>query len=98
MRLHRRFSLAILFALSLGMYSASASAAEWMFERSYYTHDPVQAVRIGPQPAAGAPNYSRVQGAFTSSGLRQLRSTIRVGNSVDNYYQWDGWVQRGVQY
>ena len=98
MRLQFRFSIALLFVLSWGLLSASANAAEWMFERSYYTHDPVQPVRVGPQPAANSPYYSRVQGAYTSSGLRQLRSTIRVGNSVDNYYQWDGWVQRGVQY
>jgi hypothetical protein len=98
MRLHRAISLSLLFALFCGVCAASANAAEWMFERSYYTHDPVQPVRVGPQPPAGGPYYSRVQGAYTSSGLRQLRSTIRVGNSVDNYYQWDGWVQRGVQY
>ena len=98
MRLHRCLTLTLLIVLSGGFYAASANSAEWMFERSYYTHDPVQQVRIGPQAPAGGPYYSRVQGAYTSSGLRQLRSTIRVGNSVDNYYQWDGWVQRGVQY
>jgi hypothetical protein len=98
MRWSRCYLFALLFAFFSVHCASTANAAEWMFERSYYTHDPVQPVRVGPQPPSGGPYYSRVQGAYTSSGMRQLRSTIRVGNSVDNYYQWDGWVQRGVQY
>jgi hypothetical protein len=98
MRLQRCLSLTLFFALALGFAASAANAAEWMFERSYYTHNPVQPVQVGPQPMPGSPYYSRPQGAFSTSGLRQLRSTIRVGNSVDNYYEWGGWVQRGVQY
>jgi hypothetical protein len=98
MRLQRCFSLILFLALALGFAATSVHAADWMFERSYYTHTPVQPIQVGPQPAPGSPYYSRPQGAYTSSGLRQLRSTIRVGNMIDNYYQWDGYIQRGVQY
>jgi len=98
MRLQHCFSFSLLLALALGFVASSAQAADWMFERSYYTHTPVQPIQVGPQPAPSSPYYSRPQGAYTSSGLRQLRSTIRVGNMIDNYYQWDGYVQRGVQY
>ncbi|MGC4006595.1 MAG: hypothetical protein QM811_27130 [Pirellulales bacterium] len=83
--------------VALGSLS-SASAADWMFQRSYYTHDPVTPVQVGPQAPPGGPYYSRVQGEFTQSGLRTLRSTIRAGHVVDTYQTWEGWTQRGVQY
>lgn len=98
MCLQRCLSLTLSCALVFGIAATSAQASDWMFERSYYTHNPVQPVQVGAQPSPTSPYYSRPQGAYTSSGLRQLRSTIRVGNMTDTYMQWDGWVQRGVQY
>jgi len=78
--------------------SAHASAASWIFQRSYYTHDPVNKVRIGPQ-ATGGPYYSPVRGEFTRTGVRYLRSQIRVGGMVfDQYNEWDAWIQTGAQF
>jgi hypothetical protein len=77
---------------------ATANAASWIFQRSYYTHDPVSKVRIGPQ-ATGGPYYAPVRGEFIRTGVRQLRSQIRVGGIVfDQYNEWDTWVQTGAQF
>ena len=32
------------------------------------------------------------------AGQQRVKCYYEIGNMVDNYYQWDGWVQRGVQY
>ena len=77
---------------------ASANAASWVFQRSYYTHDPVTKVRVGPQ-TTGGPYYSPVRGEFIRTGVRQLRSQIRVGGIVfDQYNEWEAWVQTGAQF
>jgi hypothetical protein len=92
---HLRFAAltaTILFA------ATSANAASWIFQRGYYTHDPVRNVRIGPQ-ASGGPYYSPVRGQFTRSGVRYLRSQIRVGGAVfEQYNEWDAWIQTGAQF
>ena len=86
------------FAALLVSASASAEAASWIFERGYYTHDPVNKVRIGPQ-ATGGPYYSPVRGVFTRTGVRHLRSQIRVGGIIfDQYNEWDSWIQTGAQF
>ncbi len=78
--------------------ATSGSAASWIFQRSYYTHDPVSKVRIGPQ-ATGGPYYSPVRGQYTRTGVRHLRSQIRVGGLVfDQYNEWDAWIQTGAQF
>jgi hypothetical protein len=88
----------ILLATLLVATSASANAESWIFQRGYYTHDPVKNVRIGPQ-ASGGPYYSPVRGAFTRTGVRYLRSQIRVGGMIyDQYNEWDSWIQTGAQF
>ena len=78
--------------------ASSADAASWIFQRSYYTHDPVTKVRIGPQ-ATGGPYYAPVRGEFIRTGVRHMRSQIRVGGIVfDQYNEWDTWVQTGAQF
>jgi hypothetical protein len=78
--------------------AASTDAASWIFQRGYYTHDPVNKVRIGPQ-VSGGPYYSPVRGEFTRTGVRILRSQIRVGGMVfDQYNEWDSWIQTGAQF
>jgi hypothetical protein len=86
------------FAPLLFCLPVTASAGSWIFERSYYTHDPVNKVRIGPQ-ASGGPYYTPVRGEFVRTGVRYLRSQIRVGGMVfDQYNEWDAWVQTGAQF
>jgi hypothetical protein len=77
---------------------SSADAASWIFQRSYYTHDPVTKVRIGPQATRG-PYYAPVRGEYVRTGVRHVRSQIRVGGIVfDQYNEWDTWVQTGAQF
>lgn len=84
---------------SLGMsQSARAENAPWMFNRSYYSHEPVQNVRIGRAPTGG-PYYTRPRGAYVNSGWRWNRSTINVGGQVyDNVNMIESWVQSGGQF
>jgi hypothetical protein len=78
--------------------SATANAENWIFGRSYYSHDPVKPVQVGRR-AVGGPFYSRPQGLYTNSGFRNARSMINVGGlTVDNTYVFESWVQGGSQF
>ncbi len=52
----------------------TSNAADWIYQRSYYSHDPVQPVRVGPQATYGGPIYSAPQGAYYSSAARMVRA------------------------
>lgn len=93
----KRAVCALLFCLA-SLVDAPAEAASWIFQRSYYSHDPISQVRVGPQ-SAGGPYYSRVQGEFTTFGFRNLRSQIIVGGLMfDQYNVRDYWIQTGGQF
>ena len=90
-----RFTLVLAALLSAPAY---APAASWIFQRAYYSHDPVTKVRIGPQ-ASGGPYYSPVRGEFIRTGVHHVRSQINVGGMVfDQYNEWDSWIQTGAQF
>lgn len=85
--------------LLAGLCSANAAQAEnWMFQRSYYSHQPAEPVAIGRR-ARGGPYYTRPQGAYFNGGFRRLRSTINVGGLVyDNLNLFESWAQTGGQF
>lgn len=92
----KRIAFVVLFAAAFT--AAPLPAASWVFQRSYYSHDPVTKVRIGPQ-ATGGPYYTPVRGEFISTGYRHLRSQIRVRGMVfDQYNVWESWIQTGAQF
>lgn len=95
--MQRCFSIALL--ISAGFFSAPPAQAEsWMFERSYYSHQPATPVAIGRR-ARGGPYYTRPQGAYFNGGFRRLRSTINVGGLVyDNLNLFESWAQTGGQF
>lgn len=72
-------------------------SGSWIFQRSYYTHDPVSQVRIGRQHFGG-PYYTRPQGDYVRHGYRYNNTPIRVGGSNDNTMVIERWVQWGSQY
>ena len=91
--------LCVAVVLFLGLCSAQPAQAEnWMFERSYYSHEPATPVAIGRR-ARGGPYYTRPQGAYFNGGFRRLRSTINIGGLVyDNLNLFESWAQTGGQF
>ena len=80
------------------MYSATPPAKSWIFQPSYYSHDPVTHVRIG-KASNGGPYFTRPQGAYVNFGFRNNRSTINVGGrTYDNVNAYESWVQTGEQF
>lgn len=92
-------SVLLIAALLASFCSAPAARAEnWMFQRSYYSHQPAEPVAIGRR-ARGGPYYTRPQGAYFNGGFRRLRSTINVGGLVyDNLNLFESWAQTGGQF
>jgi hypothetical protein len=71
----------------------------WVFDQSYYSHDPVHDVRIGGRYSAGGPLYSRPQGFYFSGGNRQVRSRIQIGGvTYDQLNLYESWGQQGSQF
>ena len=104
-----KFALQVVaLALVVAGFCASAQAqapsnpsgsGSWIFQRSYYSHDPVTTVRIAKPQVTGGPYYTRPQGAYFSSGLRNSRTTINVrGRVVDQTILWESWFQTGAQF
>lgn len=83
------------------VYCAPGQGARpsWVFDQSYYSHDPVQAVRIGARPSTGGPLFSRPQGFYFSGGNRQVRSRIQIGGQTfDQLNLFESWGQTGAQF
>ena len=93
-------------ALVVAGFAASARAegngtatGSWIFQRSYYSHDPVTEVRIAKPQVSGGPYYTRPQGAYVKSGFRNNNITINVGSAgADVTNVWESWVQTGQQF
>ncbi len=93
----KQLSVFLLAALG-GLFSAAtASAGDWMFQPSYYSHDPVTPVQIGPR-YQGGPYYSRPQSAFVRSAWRNLQDVNQVGGITDSFYYNESWIQYGQQW
>jgi hypothetical protein len=85
--------------VAIGCCGSSAQAVDsWIFQHSYYSHDPVTEVRIGRQFSTG-PVFTRPQGQYVKSGLRQVRSTIVTnGQTYDNLNVVETWIQSGSKF
>jgi len=77
----------------------TAHAAPWIFQRSYYSHDPVVDVKIGPDRYQfDGPYFSRPQGAYIRSGFSQTQSINFGGQGSNNSIYYESWFQGGVEY
>ncbi|MBX3413703.1 MAG: hypothetical protein KF708_13515 [Pirellulales bacterium] len=75
------------------------SRPSWVFDQSYYSHDPVHPVHVGGRATAGGPLFSRPQGGYYSGGFRQVRSRIQIGGmTFDQLNLWESWGQQGSQF
>ncbi len=93
----KRFCYSLLLLAALAPCS-SASAQNWIFRPSYYTHDPATDVRIGRQFSTG-PVFTRSQGDYVKTGFRNVRSTITTqGQTYDNLQVWESWIQTGSKF
>jgi hypothetical protein len=96
MNLIRRLSVAAV--LSAILAATSAKADSWVFLPSYYSHDPVAPVQIGPR-YEGGPYYIRPQGEYVRSGYTHTQTTISVGSQgTDTFNYYESWIQAGGQY
>jgi hypothetical protein len=89
----------ILSAAAVIVISACASTAQAggsMFHRSYYSHDPVRAVKVGSRPGS-VPHVNAANGGYARFGFRRLQSRIpdRYG-SGDTYVFFETWGQTGT--
>src|SRR5688500_20314794 len=84
------------FALAVCASGSTARADNWIFARSYYSHQPVTPVEIGRRPPPGGPFYTRQQGEFVRSGFRNVRSrTVVGGRRYDPAQFSERWIQVG---
>ncbi len=92
----KRLILLSLSAVAYVWLTSSAQAESWLFSRSYYSHDPVTAVRIADPAVRGGPYYTRPQGVYVRSGFRNSNSIINMGRAgSDQTNVWESWIQTG---
>jgi hypothetical protein len=88
----------LLATMLVALATSAAHAEDWVFARSYYSHQPVTPVQIARRPP-GDMFYSRPQGDYVRSGYRNVRSTIVVGGySYDHAQFYESWIQVGSQF
>jgi hypothetical protein len=97
MKVYFRAAVAILIVTAIS--SIALADESWVFQRSYYSHDPVTNVRIGRPAVSGGPYYTRPQGAYIRSGFRNNNIIVNVGSAgADVTNIWESWVQTGEQF
>jgi len=86
------FPSAILLATIATCWSSEqvATAADWIFAPSYFTHDPQSGQRVS-QYAEKDPAYAPERGNYRRSGYRHTQNVIRAGGSADRYHLVEEW-------
>jgi hypothetical protein len=69
----------------------------WIFNRSYYSHQPASEVQVGPQSPYG-PVFTRPQGAYVRGGYRRLRVGGNLRSYDDYHFFYESWFQGGEQF
>ncbi len=76
---------------------ATTVAADWITAPSYYTHDWHSGHRVAQYSPIGPFHYYQ-RPDYLTSGYRQYRSTIDLGNSSDNMHVVEQWGAEVVPY
>ncbi len=84
----KRILFVILFCVGMSVSANSASAAEWMFERSYFSHAlPPEVQAQYPVPASRSAYRQAARGTTPGFAIRGVQrwkwTTMRSGNSYD---------------
>lgn len=82
-------SLLTLLIVSVDLISSS-TAADWLTQPSFYTHDPNTGQRTH-QYATPPPAIVNQPASFQTSGFRHYRSSLQYGRSADNYHRVEQW-------
>src|SRR3989442_15309899 len=89
----------VLFVSLVSAGSRAQAEESWIFQRSYYSHDPITSVRIADPAVHGGPYYTRPQGVYVRSGWRYGNNIINMGPmGSDQTNVWESWVQTGAQF
>lgn len=89
---------AVLTVLGTSIASAGDARPSWIFNPSYYSHNPAQPVQIGRR-YAGGPVFTRPTGDYYQVGTRYVNSSIRVGPYTwDNLRVFESWTRSGSQF
>ena len=84
----KRIILTMLFCIGMSLSTNSAVAAEWMFERSYFSHAiPTEMQAQYPQPVSRSAYRQAARGTtpgFATRGVQRWKwTTMRSGRSFD---------------
>ncbi len=75
----------------------AAAGESWIFNRSYYSHQPATEVEVGPQ-SPYTPIFTRPQGAYIRGGYRRLRVGGNLRSNDDYHFFYESWYQTGQQF
>jgi hypothetical protein len=97
MRLRLRAAMPLALAVIGFVCTGSADASEnWMFRRSYFSHDPIEAGPVDyPRPISRSAYRPAYRGfGYGVRGVNRInRSVVRSGNSTDYTISGENWVQ-----
>tara|TARA_R110002095_G_scaffold141062_1_gene122416 strand:+ start:418 stop:1164 length:747 start_codon:yes stop_codon:yes gene_type:complete len=86
----RRLTALLLCAVPAWIGIESAPAEEWMTWNSTYTHAPNSGMRVDQYNLPVQPE-APFRADYQSSGYRNYRSTLQVGQTSDNYHRTEQW-------
>lgn len=100
-----RLSKLFLTLFAVVAFGQSASADDWMFHGSAYSHSPRWGREVGADRFSRGPYYTPQSGGFYRSGYRNLNSNLGGGwgwggggTTWDHNSVVEGWYQFGGQY
>ena len=94
----RQYFLIAAMLLALGEFT-TASAASWLFQPGYYTHQPATFVQVGPPQNRNEANcYSPTDTGYFQGGYRHAVDRFPNTNGTWDYnHHFESWYKVGEQ-